>query len=379
MSTSDLFSGTPTATTSAASTTSTAAATLAPTPSSTAATTIDVTPTTQATEDTPSVGPNASENPIQSDATAPASNSTAPLSTVECTDNPEPEFSCDQRKEYCDQEWMIEGDFCNRTCGRCSGDDTGSNGSDHGNGGQPTTDNGNDNPYAPLNGQGTRGVTTRYWDCCKPSCGWSGKGGRIIDSCNLNDDNIGANDQNRSVCDGGDAQTCHSMSPTKHSNALAYGYAAINGATCGSCYQIEFTGTANNGQQGDEGSARLKGKTMVVMATNIGDIGANHFDLLIPGGGLGVMTQGCPKALGLSAEQLGATRGGFRTTCAGSGSQDAVKACVTNKCKEVFGGKGLTELEAGCLWYADWFEAADNPDMVYKELPECPAELSGFF
>lgn len=25
------------------------------------------------------------------------------------------------------------------------------------------------------NENGQSGVTTRYWDCCKPSCGWSGK------------------------------------------------------------------------------------------------------------------------------------------------------------------------------------------------------------
>jgi hypothetical protein len=228
------------------------------------------------------------------------------------------------------------------------------------------------NPYPPIMG-GTMGKTTRYWDCCKPSCGWSGKGGRTIDSCDLSNNNIGVNDMSKSVCDNnGEAQTCHSMAPFAVTDKLAYGFAAVNGATCGSCYQIQFTGS---GSGMDPGSAAIKDKTMIVMATNIGDIGANHFDLLIPGGGLGAITSGCPKAL--KNVNLGATRGGYLQDCLSNGDLNGRKNCVKQKCAQL-GSAGFKDMEAGCLWFVDWFQVADNPNIVYKQLSSCPEELNKF-
>ena len=40
-----------------------------------------------------------------------------------------------------------------------------------------------------LNG-GTGGTTTRYWDCCKPSCGWTANASNPVNSCDINDNNI---------------------------------------------------------------------------------------------------------------------------------------------------------------------------------------------
>ena len=45
-------------------------------------------------------------------------------------------------------------------------------------------------------------------------------------------------------------------------------------------------------------------------------------------------------------------------------------------CMNVFEAKGLTELAAGCKWFVDWFQVADNPNLDYKEVA-CPAELNG--
>lgn len=72
------------------------------------------------------------------------------------------------------------------------------------------------------------------------------------------------------------------------------------------------------------GAQSLKGKTMIVQAINSGDIGADHFDLLIPGGGLGAMQQGCPKQWG--SVNMGTQYGGFLADCGTNMS------CVTSIC-----------------------------------------------
>jgi hypothetical protein len=41
----------------------------------------------------------------------------------------------------------------------------------------------------------------------------------------------------------------------------------------------------------------------------------------------------------------------------------------------VFQSRGLTDLAAGCRWYVDWFQAADNPALKYKEIA-CPQEIT---
>lgn len=78
-------------------------------------------------------------------------------------------------------------------------------------------------PSLTLAASGT-GRTTRYWDCCKPSCSWSGKaavvGGKPVGTCRA--DNSPLSDPNvRSGCDGGSAFTCANMSPWAVSEDLA--------------------------------------------------------------------------------------------------------------------------------------------------------------
>ncbi|KAF4604638.1 hypothetical protein EYR40_003412 [Pleurotus pulmonarius] len=96
----------------------------------------------------------------------------------------------------------------------------------------------------------------------------------------------------RSGCDGGSAFTCTSNSPWAVNDDLAYGFAAVSlsGSSeskwCCGCYELTFT------------SGPVAGKKMVVQATNTGgDLGSNHFDILMPGGGVGIFN-GCPAQFG---------------------------------------------------------------------------------
>ena len=105
---------------------------------------------------------------------------------------------------------------------------------------------------------------------------------------------------------------------------------------------------------------------MIVQVINIGNIAAGQFDLLIPGGGVGAMTAGCPAQWGSSVD-LGATNGGLLTEC----NDDPT--CMANKCQSVFGS--FPSLLAGCNWFTGWFSSADNPQLIYKQVT-CPSQLT---
>lgn len=183
-----------------------------------------------------------------------------------------------------------------------------------------------------------------------------------------------------SSCAGGDAHTCYGLSPYAVNDSLSYGYAATqSGDVCGRCYQLDFTGESYNAP-GDPGSAALQGKRMIVQAINIGfDVGGGQFDILVPGGGVGAFNA-CSDQWGVSNEELGVQYGGFLAACKQdigyNASLQEYKSCLVDRCNNVFGSRGLTDLQEGCLWYANWFEAADNPSLKYKEVA-CPTELSG--
>ena len=134
---------------------------------------------------------------------------------------------------------------------------------------------------AQVSGSGT---TTRYWDCCKPSCSWPGKAdvSSPVQICDKSDSPL--TDANTpSACGGGSSYMCSDQSPWAVSADLAYGFAAVSlpGGTeatnCCSCYELTFTSTS------------IAGKKFMVQATNTGsDLGAGQFDLAIPGGGVGL-------------------------------------------------------------------------------------------
>ncbi|KAI2631277.1 glycoside hydrolase family 45 protein [Xylaria nigripes] len=193
------------------------------------------------------------------------------------------------------------------------------------------------------------GVTTRYWDCCKPSCAWSLKApvSSPVTTCDKSDNPLTDVDT-KSGCDGGTAYTCTNNSPWAIDDNLAYGFAAtsIAGGTesswCCACYQLDFT------------SGPVAGKSMIVQSTNTGgDLGSNQFDILMPGGGEGLF-DGCTPEFGQALP--GAQYGGV------SSREECDSAAMPES------------LRAGCYWRFDWFMNADNPNVNYNQVA-CPAEI----
>ncbi|OXA57317.1 endoglucanase-5 [Folsomia candida] len=194
------------------------------------------------------------------------------------------------------------------------------------------------------------GKTTRYWDCCKPSCSWNDKAAvtRPVKSCAKNGiDVLGVNE--KSGCDGGPSYTCNNQIPFVGGNNVAYGFAAANipGSNergwCCACYELTFTSGPVNGQK------------MVVQVTNTGgDLGANHFDLQIPGGGVGIFN-GCQSQWNAPANGWGDRYGGVSSI---EGCNDLPAA-----------------IREGCKWRFVWFKNADNPTMTFRPVT-CPSELT---
>lgn len=194
------------------------------------------------------------------------------------------------------------------------------------------------------------GVSTRYWDCCKPSAAWPGKASvsAPISTC-AKDGKTRVDPNTKSGCDGGTAFMCANQQPWAVSANLSYGFAAANIAggseatwSC-ACYKLDFT------------SAPLVGKSMIVQVTNTGsDLGSNHFDLQIPGGGVGIFN-GCSAQYGAPADGWGNRYGGVS-----SASQ-----CSTLP----------ADLQPGCNWRFNWFQNADNPRYTYSRV-KCPKEIT---
>ncbi|MDR0307001.1 MAG: hypothetical protein LBI42_09230 [Chitinispirillales bacterium] len=208
------------------------------------------------------------------------------------------------------------------------------------------------------------GRTTRYWDSCKPSCAWSNAG--TCKDCDVRGNNLSGRDIVNACGGGGNpggpAYTCMYQVPWAVNDNLAYGFAASHtNGDCGKCFELTFTNTA------------ISGKKMVVMVSNIGgDVGQTQFDLMIPGGGVGIynsLTQQLQQN-GVSNPNLGAQYGGFRQTCG------ANESCIRQMCDNNFGTAALADMKAGCYWFIDWFKMADNPNITYTSV-NCPAELSG--
>ena len=96
------------------------------------------------------------------------------------------------------------------------------------------------------------GRTTRYWDCCKQSCGWSDNvqgGNTNANSCTA--DGVNIVDKNaQSICNGGPSVTCNNYQPMVISDTLSYGFAAFSEqGSCCKCYELTFTNTAVAGKK----------------------------------------------------------------------------------------------------------------------------------
>ncbi len=101
-------------------------------------------------------------------------------------------------------------------------------------------------------------------------------------------------------------------------------------------------------------STSIAGLELIVQVTNTGgDLGPNHFDLQMPGGGVGIFN-GCVSQFGNSFS-WGAQYGGV------SQRSDCLKIPPV--------------LQPGCFWRFDWFQNADNPTVSFKQV-SCPAVLT---
>ncbi|PHH59629.1 hypothetical protein CDD81_2814 [Ophiocordyceps australis] len=195
------------------------------------------------------------------------------------------------------------------------------------------------------------GVTTRYWDCCKPSCAWPGKArvSEPVRTCKKDDRWPEPRNPNaQSACSGGDAYACSNNGPWAVSNDLAYGFAAAKLAGqseynwCCACYELTFTSTL------------IAGKRMIVQVTNTGgDLGNNHFDLSFPGGGVGIFAQGCQSQF--NGAWMGDQYGGYRNR---------------NDCYNLPEGM----FRDGCFFRFDWFQNAQNPTVNFREV-SCPQAM----
>ena len=204
----------------------------------------------------------------------------------------------------------------------------------------------------PVPSTAASGKTTRYWDCCKPSCSWSGKAKVTtpVRTCQKDGISILTDINARNGCEsGGTSFTCSNNSPFVISTQMAYGFAAANvkgqgeGDWCCTCYKLTFTSTI------------IAGKQMIVQVTNSGaDLGENHFDLQIPGGGVGIFN-GCSSQWGAPTDGWGQRYGGVSNI---------------NDCTLL-----PPPLQNGCRFRFQWFQSADNPTMTFEKVT-CPVELT---
>ena len=216
---------------------------------------------------------------------------------------------------------------------------------------------------------GKTGWGSRYWDACKGHCSQRANvatesdeayaaGLTVMRNCNIHDVEVPAFTLSPDVqqyymgykgtdnaCQTGESGTftCTDMAPIQVTENLSYGYVAAPGvnAACGKCFHLQFNG-GNKINDVKATHRALKGKHMIVLASNIGnDVESGQFDVMIPGGGVGnynaLSTQ-----IGVPPSGLGAGGGGFLTECQldkGLGYDNTVEAyqkCVIDKCEEVF-------------------------------------------
>ncbi|KAH7080177.1 RlpA-like double-psi beta-barrel-protein domain-containing protein-containing protein [Paraphoma chrysanthemicola] len=198
-------------------------------------------------------------------------------------------------------------------------------------------------------------ITTRYWDCCKPSCGWRFKADvfKPVATCAKDGNVVDVNEG--TGCNGGTAFQCSSQQPWAINDTLAYGFAGafllpalaggkLEEAWCCACYRLDFT------------SDPLRGKSMVVQASNTAyDITTtNRFTLAIPGGNVSDVT-----ACGL---QYGVDQSVFGSHLTGVSSRE--------QCQN------LPEvLRSGCQFRFDWMKGETFQSARFERVV-CPREIT---
>ncbi|KAG5877354.1 hypothetical protein JTB14_009278 [Gonioctena quinquepunctata] len=198
------------------------------------------------------------------------------------------------------------------------------------------------------------GVTTRYWDCCATSCAWDQivhtKNGIPVQTCQKDGVTPSSKEGNAaSGCEaGGTAYSCSNQAAHVVNSTLAFGFSAssftggVDDAQCCMCVLLNFKG-------------QLAGKQMVVQITNTGsDLGKNHFDIAIPGGGVGIFTLGCSSQWGAPETGWGDRYGGVTSI---------------EQCNEL-----PTQLQEGCRFRFQFLEGVSDPDVSFYQV-KCPKEL----
>ncbi len=272
----------------------------------------------------------------------------------------------------CDASWLTGAGYCLESCGKCKSAGSGGSGSGSasgsgggGAGGGFSTGLG-PGPNLPNVTGGTVYWASRYWDCCKTHCA-TNAGAKACGS-----DGVSSNNS-QSACNSGQAYACYSEAPRAIGDNVSYGHVAVPNPSCNACYHLQFTGTGQFNAK-DPGSVAIAGKHMIVKVSNTGgDVASNQFDLMIPGGGVGQNTNTCPMQWGVAnPSDLGAAQGGFvhYPDLCFAGTLEQRKACVKAKCELIPAG----DARKGCLWWADWFQLADNPNFRYEPIA-CPSDI----
>ncbi|XP_072379624.1 endoglucanase-like [Diabrotica undecimpunctata] len=201
-----------------------------------------------------------------------------------------------------------------------------------------------------LSGSGT---TTRYWDCCKPTCSWPGNVNykTPVKSCQA--DGITAiNSETQSGCVGGAAYVCTNQAQRSVNDSIALGFVAakfINTKRnmCCSCIVFRFK------------PAELAHKQMVLQVTNTGNDDPyathNEFDIAMPGSGVGYYTQGCSSQWNADVSKWGDQYGGVHN----------IQECHNLP----------THLQPGCEFRFNWMNGYSNPDVTFDEVV-CPKRLT---
>jgi hypothetical protein len=163
------------------------------------------------------------------------------------------------------------------------------------------------------------------------------------------------------------------MAPQVVSPTLAYAFAAFDGAGCGTCYQLTFTGTSNTGNA-DEGSQQICGSSIIVQVINTGGLAQGQFDLLLPGGGVG-QNDACTTQFNVPASSLGDTFGGLMLTCEQNDNYNYSEytQCTISACQTLFANSAT--MDTGCDFIINWMKGANNPNLMYTQVA-CPSALT---
>ncbi|XP_050293347.1 endoglucanase-like [Anthonomus grandis grandis] len=201
-------------------------------------------------------------------------------------------------------------------------------------------------------------TTSRYWDCCKPTCSWSGNTDTSVGpvkSCAI--DGVSDIDGNtQSGCENdGNAYMCNAQQSVVVNSTLAYGFAAASFISppenmCCTCMLVTF----QLGPWGD-----CSGKQMIVQITNTGGSSSvngteNNIEIAMPGGGVGYYTQGCKKQWNAPDQGWGDQYGGVWTEA---------------DCNQL-----PAVLQPGCKFRWEFLNGCSNPPATFQQV-ECPQEI----